>query len=33
MGHEGDDHEVDREIVVKEKELVLNNGRKLLIRG
>jgi hypothetical protein len=32
MGHEGEDHEVDRKVVVKEKELVLNDGRRMLIR-
>jgi hypothetical protein len=32
MGHEGEDHEVDSEVVVKEKELVLNDGRRMLIR-
>ena len=28
MGHEGEDHEV----VLKENELVLNDGRRMLIR-
>jgi hypothetical protein len=32
MGHVGEDYEVDNEVTVKEKELVLNDGRRMLIR-
>jgi hypothetical protein len=32
MGHEGEHHEAGSEANVKEKELVLNNGRRLLTR-
>jgi hypothetical protein len=32
MGHVEEDHEVDNEVVVKEKELVLNDGRRMLIK-
>jgi hypothetical protein len=32
MGHEKEDHEVEINIVMKENELVLNDGRRILIR-
>ena len=32
MEHVGEDHEVDSEVAMKEKELVLNDGRRMLIK-
>jgi hypothetical protein len=32
MGLEGEEYEIDSEGVVKENELVLSNGRRMLIR-
>jgi hypothetical protein len=32
MGHVGEDHEVENEVVVKENELTLNDGRRMLIK-
>jgi hypothetical protein len=31
-GHIGEDHEIDSEVAMKENELVLNNGRRMLIK-
>jgi hypothetical protein len=32
IGHVGEDHEIDSKVAMKEKELVLNNGRRMLIK-
>ena len=32
IGHVGEDHEIDSKVAINEKELVLNNGRRTLIK-
>ena len=32
IGHVGEDHEIDSKFYMNEKELVLNNGRRMLIK-
>ena len=32
IGHVGEDHEIDNKFDMNEKELVLNNGRRMLIK-
>ena len=32
IGHVGEDHEIDSKVAIKEKELVLNTGRRMLIK-
>jgi hypothetical protein len=32
MEHEREDHEIDSEVVFKENKLVLNDGRRMMIR-
>jgi hypothetical protein len=32
IGHVGEDHEIDSKVDMKEKELVLNNGRRMMIK-